>query len=62
MTKFSTPPWQAIYDELGIEVPEIDDRPLGHFVEEHATVRPDSVALQYFDREISYGELNELAN
>jgi len=62
MAKFNTPPWQAIYDELGIEVPEIDDRPLGHFVEEHATARPDSVALQYFEREISYRELNELAN
>jgi long-chain acyl-CoA synthetase len=62
MAKFTTPPWQAIYDELGVEVPGIDDRPLGHFVEEHATARPDSVALQYFDREISYRELNELAN
>jgi long-chain acyl-CoA synthetase len=62
MTKFTTPPWQAIYDELGVEVPGIDDRPLGHFVQEHATARPDSVALQYFDREVSYRELNELAN
>ncbi|MCZ6828232.1 MAG: AMP-binding protein, partial [Gammaproteobacteria bacterium] len=43
-------------------VPEIDDRPLGYYVEEHARVRPDAVALQYFEREISYRELNEQAN
>ncbi|MCB1674915.1 MAG: AMP-binding protein, partial [Halioglobus sp.] len=55
-------PWQPIYDELGVGVPPLDDRPLGHFVEEHAANRPDAVALQYLDREISYRELNELAN
>ena len=55
-------PWQPIYDELGVAVPPLDDRPLGYFIEEHAANRPDAVALQYLDREISYRELNELAN
>lgn len=55
-------PWQPIYDELGIVVPDIDHRPLGFFVEQHAAKLPDAIALQYFDREITYFELNELAN
>jgi long-chain acyl-CoA synthetase len=55
-------PWQAIYDELGVIVPTPDDRPLGRYIEQHAIERPDAVALQYFDREISYRELNALAN
>jgi len=62
MESVLVPPWQAIYDELGVTVPPLDDRPLGYFVEEHAAARPDAIALQYFDRSISYRELNELAN
>ena len=61
-TAASALPWQPIYDELQVRVPELDDRPLGHFVEQHASMRPDSVALQYFDQEITYRELNELSN
>ena len=62
MNAVNVPPWQAIYDELGVTVPPLDDRPLGYFVEEHAAARPDAIALQYFDRAISYRELNEQAN
>ena len=62
MTEAIALPWQPIYDELGVREPDLDDRPLGSFVEEHAAHRPESVALQFFDREINYRELNELAN
>jgi len=62
MKSVNVSPWQAIYDELGVTVPPIDDHPLGYFVEEHAAARPDAIALQYFDRAISYRELNEQAN
>ena len=62
MTAHPALPWQTIYDQLQVTVPPLDDAPLGHFVEEHASARPTAIALQYFDREISYGELNEQAN
>ena len=55
-------PWLAIHEELGVELPETDDRPLGTFIELHAKCIPDSGALRYFERDISYRELNELSN
>jgi long-chain acyl-CoA synthetase len=55
-------PWQGIYDELGVKAPAIDDRTLGSYIEEHGKTLADNVALQYFDREIRYRELDELSN
>ena len=61
MTETSVP-WQPIYDELGIETPPFDDTPLGGHVETHARERGENIALQFYDREISFRELNERAN
>ncbi|MGB5624337.1 MAG: AMP-binding protein, partial [Woeseiaceae bacterium] len=58
----NNPPWQGVYDELGIEAPPLDDRTLGFWVEEHGKSMPDKTALQYIDREISYRELDEMSN
>ena len=55
-------PWLNIHEELGVEPPEFDARPVGTFVEEYAQSIADNCALRYFEREISYRELNELAN
>lgn len=55
-------PWLAIHDALGAKPPEIDDRPLGRFIELYADTIPDNTALQFFERSISYRELNESAN
>ena len=55
-------PWLKIHEELGVEPPEFDDRPLGVFVEEYAQSIADNCALRYHEREISYRELNELSN
>ena len=55
-------PWLKIHQELGVQPPEFDDRPLGHFVESYAASVPEHSALQYFERDIVYRELNELAN
>ena len=55
-------PWLKIHEELGVEPPEFDDRPLGTFVEDYAQSIADNCALRYFEREISYRELNELSN
>ncbi len=55
-------PWQAVFDEIGIETPPYDDTPLGVHVDTHARERGDNIALQFFDTEISYRELNERAN
>ena len=63
MTKsIDTSPWQTVYDDLGVAAPEIDDTPLGTHVERNAIEFTHNVALQYFDREITCTELNELAN
>ena len=55
-------PWLPIHEELGVRPPEFDDQPLGAHIEAHAASIPDNTALQYFDRSISYAELNALAN
>ena len=55
-------PWLKIHEELGLNPPELDDRPIGTFIERYAESIPDNTALQYFSRGISYRELNELSN
>ena len=55
-------PWQSVYDELGVVAPALDDRPLGHFVEQHARNFPDTIALRYFDQTVTYRQLNREAN
>ena len=51
-----------IHRELGVKAPDFDDRPPGTFVEFYAESIPDNTALRYHDRDISYAELNDLAN
>ena len=55
-------PWLPIHEELGVELPETDNRPLGTYIEHYAETIPDNCALRFFDRDISYQELNERAN
>ena len=55
-------PWLSIHEELGVEPPEIDDRPLGTFIELYAESIGESSALRYFERDICYRELHELSN
>ena len=55
-------PWEKIHHELGVKEPDFDDRPLGTFIELYADSIPDNIALRYYDRDISYAELNELTN
>lgn len=55
-------PWLAHYEELGITTPDLNDPPLGFFIEEHAENRPDSPALWFIARAISYTELNQHVN
>lgn len=55
-------PWLRIHADLGVEPPEFDDRPLAIYVEEYAASIPDNSAIRYFERDINYRELNELAN
>ncbi len=55
-------PWIAFYEELGIETPDFEDLPVGSYVQTHARVRPNAPALAYFDKVISYSELNTAAN
>ena len=55
-------PWLKIHEELGVEPPEADHRPIGIYVEHYARTLADHIALRYFEREISYRELNELSN
>ena len=55
-------PWQATLDAIGATMPDFDDRPLGVVLADHARARPDAPALRYFTRDITYGELDRLAN
>ena len=55
-------PWLKIHDALGVEPPEFDSRPIGVYVERYAETHADHIALKYFEREISFRELDELAN
>lgn len=55
-------PWLKIHDELDIQPPDFDDRPLGTFVELYAESIPDNAAIRYFDWEINYRQMNELCN
>ena len=55
-------PWEKIHRELGVNAPDFDDRPPGAFVELYAESIPHNTALRYHDRDISYAELNVLAN
>lgn len=55
-------PWLTIHEELGVQPPKFDDRPLGRFVEDYAESIADNSAVRYFERDISYRELNELSN
>lgn len=57
-----TRPWEAIHQELGVTNPPYDEKPLSVYVEEHARNIPDFPALRYYHKEISYSELNRLAN
>jgi len=55
-------PWLAFYEQLGINAPEFEDRPIGSYIEEHASKRPEAPALAYFDTVLSYAELNTASN
>jgi len=55
-------PWQKVYDRLGLEDLPFDDRPLGDYIQSHATHHPDAPALQYFTKTLSYFEYNAQAN
>lgn len=55
-------PWETIHKELGVAMPEADNRPLSVHVALHAQSIPDSIALSYYDCNISYGELDKLVN
>jgi long-chain acyl-CoA synthetase len=64
MIKSNNPqlPWQHVYDELKVVVPSLECGPLAGYVDDYASSNPDAPALQYFDRCITYIELNCEAN
>ena len=55
-------PWEKIHRDLGVSGAKFDDRPLGTYIEGFADSIPNNSAMRYFERDISYRELNELAN
>ena len=40
-------PWLEHYESLGINIPEFEDKPSGSFIEEHARIRPETIAIWY---------------
>jgi long-chain acyl-CoA synthetase len=55
-------PWLEHYESLGINIPEFEDKPSGSFIEEHARIRPETIAIWYVTCGISYAEYNKQAN
>lgn len=55
-------PWLATYRKLGIKVMPPANRTLASYIEEHASIRPDSPALHYFSRSWNYGQVNAEVN
>lgn len=60
----SEQPWLKIYDEIGVhpEPPNILERSLADYVEEHAVVRPDASAFEYLGITVSWRELDQHGN
>jgi len=52
--------WEFTYQELAIELPVFDEKPLSVYVEEHAQNYPDFPASRYLNVDISCRELNSL--
>lgn len=55
----SIQPWLKIYDEVGIQAPEFDDRPMADLIAQHAIERPDSPALLYFDKVFNFADYDK---
>lgn len=58
----SIKPWQFIYDEVGIEETTPEELPFSVGVSRHAIERPNSDALCYLNKKISYAELDAQAS
>lgn len=54
--------WLDHYESLGITTPEFEDISYGAYIEHHASVRPESPAIWYVARSLSYAEFNQHAN
>lgn len=61
-TSLTPGPWEKVHQQLEVKVPETKVSPLGAFIESYAESMPQSIALSYYDRDISYAELNTLTN
>jgi long-chain acyl-CoA synthetase len=55
-------PWEFIYRDAGVSVPPFDEKALSLYVQEHAANIPEFPALKFYSRDISYQELDQLAN
>ena len=55
-------PWLAVYDRIGVDRPDFDDRTLAEHIAEHARIRPGNPALLYPGRTVSYAEYDALAS
>lgn len=62
LIELKTKPWYKVYQEMNIEIPVVNDRPLGDYVSDFAQQIPGNPALQYFTRTITYAELDTEAN
>jgi long-chain acyl-CoA synthetase len=55
-------PWLEIYNELNIEMPSFTGRTMGSYLEEHAQVKSDAIALTMFNKSMTFSEYNAEAN
>ncbi|MDQ4042898.1 MAG: long-chain fatty acid--CoA ligase [Actinomycetota bacterium] len=62
MSVYESKPWLARYaDHVPVELP-LPEKSMADLFEESAESNPDRAAIRYFDEEISYRDLDDLAN
>lgn len=62
MTTTVAEPWLKLYEELDIQIPEYNDRPLAAWIAEHAKNIPDNVGMRFYDLGITYREYDQLGS
>ena len=54
--------WLKVHEALGAKAPDFEDTPFGGYLERHAEVNPDAIALRFMGATTDYAALNQAAN
>ena len=54
--------WLKVHEALGAKAPDFEDTPFGGYLERHAAVNPDAIALRFMGATTDYAALNQATN